>query len=131
MTEDSTERMPGTVRVAGFLVIVQLAFGLFGVAIIMPGIVAALGDPGLLVLLLQPVLVVALLALLVFRWSSRRKWVRWCAVAFEAVALGLHLTTAAVEGEFGWRTLIHLGAVLPLAIVVGLCVPAAARWFGR
>ncbi|MFG3441207.1 hypothetical protein ACGF0J_28490 [Nonomuraea sp. NPDC047897] len=132
MTEEvAAERMPATVRAARFLLILQLALGLFGTAIMMPGIVAALGDPELLVLLLQPVLVVALLGWLIFRWSSRGKWVRWCALAFETVAAGAHLITAAMDGEFGWLSLIHPSTVLPLAIVIELCTPSAARWFVR
>lgn len=125
------EQMPTIVRAVRFVMIVQLAFGLFGIAIMTPVIVAAFSDLGLLVLVLQPVVVVALMGWLIFRWSSRRKWVRWCAVAFQAVAVGSHLIPAAVAGEFGWRTLAHLATILPLAIFIGLLTPSAARWFDR
>ncbi|MFG1619921.1 hypothetical protein ACGFI3_44830 [Nonomuraea wenchangensis] len=84
--------------------IVQLAFGL-----------AAFSDPRLFALPLRLVGVVVLMGWLVARWSSRRKWVRWCVV----------------DREFGWVTLVHPATLLPLAIVVGLLTPAAARWFDR
>lgn len=125
------EQMPTIVRAVRFIMIVQLAFALFGAAMMMPIIMAAFGDPGLFILLLPPVVVVALLGWLIFRWSSRRKWVRWCAVAFAAVALGGHLIPAAVDGGFGWMTLVRPATLLPLAIVVGSLTPSAARWFDR
>ncbi|MEV4551086.1 hypothetical protein [Nonomuraea wenchangensis] len=56
---------------------------------------------------------------------------RWCAVAFEVVLVGSHLVLAVVDEEFGWVTLVHPATLLPLAIVVGLLTPAAARWFDR
>ncbi|WP_143082205.1 hypothetical protein [Nonomuraea wenchangensis] len=84
--------------------IVQLAFGL-----------AAFSDPRLFALSLRLVGVVVLMGWLVARWSSRRKWVRWCVV----------------DREFGRVTLVHPATLLPLAIVVGLLTPAAARWFDR
>lgn len=125
------EPMPTIVRAVRFIMIVQLAFGLFAIAIMAPVFLAAFSDPRIFVLLLQPVTVVALMGWLIFRWSSRRKWVRWCAVAFEAVAAGSHLILAAVDREFGWMTLVHPATLLPLAIVIGLLTPSAARWFDR
>ncbi|MEV0626608.1 hypothetical protein [Nonomuraea wenchangensis] len=111
--------------------IVQLAFGLFGAAMMIPVVLAAFSDPRLFALSLQLVGVVVLMGWLVVRWSSRRKWVRWCAVAFEVVLVGSHLVLAVVDEEFGWVTLVHPATLLPLAIVVGLLTPAAARWLDR
>ncbi len=91
-------------RALRFIMIVQLAFGL-----------AAFSDLRLFALSLRLVGVVVLMGWLVARWSSRRKWVRWCVV----------------DREFGWVTLVHPATHLPLAIVVGLLTPAAARWFDR
>ncbi|TMR97384.1 hypothetical protein [Nonomuraea basaltis] len=81
--------------------------------------------------MLQPLLVVALMGWLIFRWSSRRKWVRWCAIAFEAIAVGSHLVTVTIDGELGWMTLIDPATLLPLAIVIELLTQSAARWFDR
>ncbi|MET8993243.1 hypothetical protein ABZW49_48030 [Nonomuraea wenchangensis] len=125
------EQMPAVVRALRFIMIVQLAFSLFGAAIMIPVIIAAFSDPILFVPSLQVVVVVALMGWLVARWSSRRKWVRWCALAFEVVAVGSHLIFAVVDREFGWATLVHPATLLPLAIVVGLLTSAAARWFDR
>ncbi len=51
------------------------------------------------------------------------------------LTLGLFSTAvmipAAVAGEFGWRTLVHLATILPLAIFIGLLTPSAARRFDR
>ncbi|MET7334841.1 hypothetical protein [Nonomuraea sp. NPDC005650] len=125
------EQMPATVRAARVIMTLQLGVSLLLFAMMLPAAVAAFGNPVLLGVLLRLFLVVVLLGWLVFRWSSRRKWVRWCAVAIEAVAVGSYLITAAIDGEFGWRTLIDLGTVLPLAIVITLFTPAATRWFDR
>ncbi|MGI5284725.1 hypothetical protein ACQEVF_15495 [Nonomuraea polychroma] len=125
------ERMPATVRAARVIMTLQLGFSLFLSALLLPGAAAAFTDPLLLVVLLQLLLIVVLMGWLVFRWSSRRKWVRWCAIAFEAFAVSTHLITTTIDGELSWRTLIDLGTILPLAIVITLLTPAAARWFNR
>ncbi|MGI5268553.1 hypothetical protein ACQEUU_05335 [Nonomuraea sp. CA-218870] len=54
---------------------------------------------------------------------------RWSAIAIEVVAVGWSVIPDAVDGELGWATLTSL--VLPLAIVVLLLTPSAARWFDR
>lgn len=110
--------------------ILQSGFGLLGLAL-MAAAVAGSGAPMLLVVLLLLLLVVVALGWLAFRWSSRRKWVRWCAVAVEAVMVGGAVAGPVLDGEFGWRTLISLGTVLPLAVIVALVTPSAARWFDR
>ncbi|NUW33737.1 hypothetical protein HTZ77_20190 [Nonomuraea sp. SMC257] len=121
------EPMPGAVRTARGAMILQSGFGLFFFAMM-----AAAGAPMLLVALL-PLLLLVVVALggLAFRCSSRRKWVRWCAVAVEAVTVGGNIAGPVLDGEFGWRTLINLGVVLPLAVVIALLTPSAARWFDR
>ncbi|MGA5763336.1 hypothetical protein [Nonomuraea bangladeshensis] len=126
-----TEQMPGVVRTLRFTLIVQLAFGLFGAAIMTPVFLAAFSDPRLFALLLQTVVVVVLMGWLVARWSSRRKWVRWFAIAFEVVVVGSNLILAVVDREFDWVTLVYPATLLPLAIVIGLLTPTAARWFDR
>jgi hypothetical protein len=124
------ERMPATVRAARVIMTLQLGFSLFLSALLLPAAVAVFSHPVLLVALLQLLFVVVLTGWLVFRWSSRRKWVRWCAIAFETVAVGSNLILATIDGERGWR-LIDLGTILPLAIVITLLTPTATRWFNR
>ncbi|MEU0566799.1 hypothetical protein ABZ297_15605 [Nonomuraea sp. NPDC005983] len=131
MTEvKQADRMPPTVWGARFIMILQLALSLFPAAIMIGGAVSA-PDPELFALLLLPLAIVAFLGWLVFRWSTRRKWVRWSAIAFETIALAGHVITSAVDGEFGWMTVIGLSTLLPLVIVVGLLTPTAGRWFDR
>ncbi len=123
--------MPATVWAARFIMIVQLAFSLFGIALMTPGAVALFSNPLILGLLLQFLLVAVLLGWLVFRWSSRRKWVRWCALGLEVVALAVHVIRTVLDGEVSWTTLFGLATLLPLGIIVLLLTPPAARWFVR
>ncbi|NUW44877.1 hypothetical protein [Nonomuraea rhodomycinica] len=125
------ERMPAAVQAARAGATLQLGFALLLFAMTGADAVAGAVTPMFLVWLLQLLLVVVIMGLLVFRWSSRRKWVRWCAVAVEAVTVGGNVVAAAISGELGWGTLVNLGAVLPVAILVILLTPSAARWFDR
>ncbi|SDK67702.1 hypothetical protein SAMN05421874_11012 [Nonomuraea maritima] len=125
------EKMPAILAATRFVVVVQLAFGLFGAAIMTPLFMGAFSHPALLVLLMPYVVVLVCMGLLVFRWSSRQKWVRWGGIAFEGVMVGYHLVMAVVHAEFGWMTLVHPSTVLPAAIVIGLLTPSAVRWFVR
>ncbi|MFI7633681.1 hypothetical protein [Nonomuraea sp. NPDC049400] len=65
------------------------------------------------------------------RWMSRRKPVRWGVVAIEVASVGAHLTLVAIDGDFGWTSLLSLSVLLPLAVVIPLLTPPAARWFDR
>jgi hypothetical protein len=123
-------RMPATVRAARVIITLQLGFSLFLSALLLPAAVVVFSHPVLLVMLLQLLLVVVLAGWLVFRWSSRTKWVRRCAIAFEAVVVGSNLIMTTIDGEPGWR-LIDVGTILPLAIVITLLTPSAAPWFDR
>ncbi|MDA0634793.1 hypothetical protein OUY22_15315 [Nonomuraea sp. MCN248] len=123
------ERMPATALAARVIMTLQVGLGLLFLAIFLAGAVAAAVDAALLVAFLPGVLVVVLQGWLIFRWSSRRKWVRWSGIAIEVVGVGLGVIPTAVEGELGWATLPSL--VLPLAVVILLLTPSAARWFDR
>ncbi|KAB8190529.1 hypothetical protein FH608_033895 [Nonomuraea phyllanthi] len=123
------ERMPTAALAARVVVTLQVGMGLLFAATFLAGAVAVSGDPALLVEFIPGLLLVALLGWLIFRWRSRRKWVRWSAIAIEVVAVGMGVITAAVGGALDWGTLIR--QVLPLAIIVLLLTPSAARWFDR
>ncbi|MFI7701710.1 hypothetical protein [Nonomuraea sp. NPDC049480] len=123
------ERMPAAALAARVIMTLQVGLGLLFLAIFLAGAVAAASDAALLVAFLPGLLFVVLQGWLIFRWSSRRKWVRWSAIAIEVVAVGSSVITAVVDGELGGATLA--GQVLPLAIVVLLLTPSAARWFER
>ncbi|GAA2290574.1 hypothetical protein GCM10010149_42010 [Nonomuraea roseoviolacea subsp. roseoviolacea] len=123
------ERMPAALRAARVAMILQSGLGLLLLALLAPAAAAGASAPVFLAVLLPLLLAVVVLGWLVFSWSSRRKWVRWCAVAVEGITVGGVLVRDAVEGQLGGGKLI--GAVLPLAIVVILLTPPAARWFDR
>ncbi|MFG3436112.1 hypothetical protein ACGF0J_02605 [Nonomuraea sp. NPDC047897] len=125
-----TERMPVAVRAARFLMTLQVAFALVALAI-MIGTVAADPDVPTLLLLLYNATITALLGRLVSRWPSRHGAVRWGAVALEVIAGGGYVATAAIDGGLGRLALFAPGAALPLAVVVALLTPPAARWFDR
>jgi small-conductance mechanosensitive channel len=130
MTEvKQAEQMTPIVHGARVMIILQMAFGLFLAAIMVVGVLT-IPASGIVVQMLLSVMIIAIVGWLIFRWSSRRKWVRWSAVAFETLMLGGNLVASVVDSDFGWMTLVA-GALLPLAIIVGLLTAAAARWFDR
>ncbi|MER6003732.1 hypothetical protein ABT120_34540 [Nonomuraea angiospora] len=120
--------MPAAVRAARLVMILDVALGLLGI-VIMIDIGAVVFSPTYVLQLLYAVLTTALMGWLVFRWSSRRKAVRWAAVALEAVLGGGSLIVRAADGDLTWTTLA--GLLIPLAVVVLLLTPAAGRWFDR
>ncbi|MGW0200228.1 hypothetical protein [Nonomuraea sp. NPDC003201] len=129
MTEAiQVEPMPTAVRAARLIMILDVALGLLGI-VIMIDIGAVIFSPAYVLLLLYAVLTTALMVWLVFRWSSRRKAVRWGAVALEGVLGGGSLIFRAADGDLTWTTLA--GLLIPLAVVVLLLSPAAGRWFDR
>ncbi|MEV4014411.1 hypothetical protein AB0J35_28310 [Nonomuraea angiospora] len=129
MTEAiQAEPMPAAVRAARFIMTLDVAFGLVGIGVmIIVGAVAF--SPAYVLLLLYVVSTTALMGWLISRWQSRKKAVRWGAVALELVLSGGGLVVKAVDGDLRWTAL--LGLVLPLAVVVLLLTPAAGRWFDR
>ncbi|MBE1589066.1 hypothetical protein ACFPOI_34710 [Nonomuraea angiospora] len=129
MTEAvQTEPMPPAVRAARLIMILDVALSLIGIAI-MIRIGTVVFSTGYVLLLLFAVATTVLMGWLVFRWSSRKKAVRWSAVALEAVLGGGGLIIRAAQGDLRWTTL--LGLLIPLAVVVLLLTQAAGRWFDR
>ncbi|GAA2858695.1 hypothetical protein GCM10020220_054810 [Nonomuraea rubra] len=61
----------------------------------------------------------ALVAWSLWRWSTRGKRVRWATVALQGVML-------AFSSSYSWVWLW-----LPLVVIVALLLPAASRWFDR
>ncbi|MEV6039913.1 hypothetical protein AB0L65_52980 [Nonomuraea sp. NPDC052116] len=120
--------MPAAVRAARLIMILDVALGLLGI-VIMIDFGAVIFSPTYVLQLLYAVLTTALMVWLVFRWSSRRKAVRWGAVALEGVLGGGSLIFRAADGDLTWTTLA--GLLIPLAVVVLLLRPAAGRWFDR
>ncbi|MEV6157588.1 hypothetical protein AB0L53_45350 [Nonomuraea sp. NPDC052129] len=123
------ERMPTAMRVAMFVLTLDVAFSLLGLAIMIGTVAFAFGGPFLLLLLYSAV-ITAFMCWLLARWSSRRTFVRWGAIAVEGVSVGGSLLRNAIDGGFGWTTLVP-ATLLPLVLVIMLLTPSAARWFDR
>jgi hypothetical protein len=82
-------------------------------------------------LLLYNAMITALMGWLISRWPSRRKPVRWGAIAVEVVSAGGYLIMNAIEGDLSWIKLIAPSTLFPLAVVATLVTPSATRWFDR
>ncbi|MFC5831458.1 hypothetical protein [Nonomuraea insulae] len=124
------EPMPATARSARFMMTLEVAFSLVGLAMMIGTAAAAFSVPFLL-LILYVGSITALMGWLLSRWPSRRKFVRWGVIAVEVVAGGGYLAMAALDGDLGWINLLGPNTLLPLAVVVALLMPSAARWFDR
>ncbi|WP_113704776.1 hypothetical protein [Nonomuraea lactucae] len=124
------ERMPATARTARFVMMVELAFSLVGLAIMIGTAAAAFSVPFLL-LFLYAGSITALMGWLLSRWLSRRKFVRSGAIAVEVVAGGGYLAMAAIDGDLAWIKVLGPNTLLPLVVVAALLMPSAARWFDR
>jgi hypothetical protein len=133
VTSDSlpAEPMPALVRAARVVLIVQVAASVLGLVVMGGVLAAAASAPSLFLLLfLLPAVVLVVMVWLVLRWSSRRSFVRWAAVAVEAVLGGGNLVSMLVAGRFVWASL-PLSVLLPLGVAGALLTAPAARWFNR
>ncbi|MEV0233102.1 hypothetical protein [Nonomuraea sp. NPDC050786] len=124
------EPMPATVRAARFVLTLEVAFGMVGVAFAGATVIASAGAAPVLLLVLFQAAVTALQGWLVSRWPSRRKRVRWGAVAVEVVSAAARLAIVAIDGDLGWASVLPR-VLFPLAVVIPLLTPPAGRWFDR
>ncbi|WP_433445607.1 hypothetical protein [Nonomuraea sp. CA-141351] len=85
-------RMPATARAARFIMTLEVAFSLVGLAI-MIGVAATAFSAPFLLLFLYASSITALMGWLLSRWPSRRKFVRWGACRR--------------RGSYGWRLSRH------------------------
>lgn len=115
--------MPGTLKVAQFIVTLEVAFGLVGLAVTMAGFFFAF-DWGNLPALIHAAGSTALCGWLLGRWSSRRGYVRWTIIAVHLVMIGATVLDATVT----WRAMVGQH-VLTWAVIVLLLLPSAGRWF--
>ncbi|MEV0350112.1 hypothetical protein AB0H88_30410 [Nonomuraea sp. NPDC050680] len=123
------EPMPAFMRAARFVMTLDVAFSLVGLAIVIGTLAFGFSWPFLLLLLYSAV-ITALMCWLLSRWSSRRKLVRWGVIAVEVVSAGGSLLANAIDGGLGWPTLVS-AALVPLVLVIMLLTPSATRWFDR
>lgn len=122
--------MPVTAHIARFILTLQLGVG-FGVIAL--GIFASIGSgftgPYLL-LLLASAAGTALLWLLLAHWPSRKKSVRWGAIAIQAASFALLLALPPLDGGIDSYSRL-IGSVVPVATIILLAVPSTGRWFDR
>ncbi|GAA0930974.1 hypothetical protein [Nonomuraea longicatena] len=117
--------MTEIVRTARFVLTIEVAFSLVGVAILTSAAFATFNGSLFLLLLLYTASITAVMGWLVSRWASRKAWVRWGAIA------------AAVASAGGSLVMVEPGLVLaprlllPLVAVIALLTPPAGRWFDR
>lgn len=121
--------MPGTVRTARFIMTLEVAFGLVGIAILV-GTFFATFDAMLFLLLAYSAAMLALTGWLLSRFQVRRRWVLWAVVAYEAYVVASRFTMLVIDADLTWLRILHPNTLMPAAIVVMLLLPAARRWFG-
>nr|WP_055504689.1 hypothetical protein [Nonomuraea pusilla] len=136
MTSPAATRMPLSVRGAGLLMTLQLAFGLVALGVTLFALVAATateGPPLLLLLAYAPsVAVLALTGRLIPRLGTRHRRVRLAAVALQAAApVSAALLAVLDQSADDWTMLLAQHGLLPAATAVLLLSPAASHWFGR
>ncbi|MEU8363588.1 hypothetical protein AB0C27_46970 [Nonomuraea sp. NPDC048882] len=133
MTSDGVpvEPMPALVRTARVVLIVQVVASVLGLVVMGGVLAAAASAPSLFLLLfLLPAVVLVVMMWLVLRWGSRRSFVRWAAVAVEAILGGGNLVSMVLAERFVWASL-PLSVLLPLGVAGALLTAPAARWFDR
>ncbi|GAA5770811.1 hypothetical protein Aros01_07339 [Streptosporangium roseum] len=110
--------------------IIEVAFSLLRIAIMISAAITAFRVP-----LLLPILAVVSITALKYRvlsgWLSRRLSVLRCAIAVEVITVVMHLALPLLGGDLRWIKAVDLNTLLPLAVVTLLLTPAAARWFNR
>ncbi|NJP89184.1 hypothetical protein HCN51_06940 [Nonomuraea sp. FMUSA5-5] len=127
-TQDTrVDQVPPTALIARYILTFQAACGVVGTALAAYLLLSSGLATVFLLLLLASAAFAALSWLLAARWTSRRRMVRWGAVAVEVAVCGVALAAAGSGGGVGplaW-------SVLPVAAVVLLLTPSAGRWFDR
>ncbi|MGR6924191.1 hypothetical protein ACU635_58845 [[Actinomadura] parvosata] len=119
--------MPRTLKVAQFIITVEVAFGLVGFALVLAGFFATF-KWGILVPLLHAGGRVALLGWLLSRWSTRRVWLRWAIIGVELLEFGVSVLDLVQFSTVTWGALLGRHT-LGWAVIVLLLLPQAGRWF--
>lgn len=122
--------MSATAHIARFIMALQMGGGLAGIALMIYVVFASGFIPALLLLLLAQAAVTALLWLLWARWPSRKKSVRWGAIAIAAASCVLVLALPMLDSGIGSLSTL-VGSVVPAATIILLAVPSTGRWFDR
>jgi hypothetical protein len=122
-------RMPGALKAAQFIITLEVAFGLVGLAITLAGFFSTF-HWGILPALIYAVGRIALLGWLLSRWSSRRMYLRWAIIAVHLLEIGAAILDLALFSTATWNAVFgsHL---LQWAVIILLLLPSAGRWFSE
>ncbi|MER6514168.1 hypothetical protein ABT158_45655 [Nonomuraea sp. NPDC001636] len=126
-----TEPMPFVVRAARFVMTLQVAFGMVGLAF--------LGAAALSILALGPLLLVAweaailgLTGWLMSRFGTRATWVHRAVVGVEALVVAEYAVLRLTDsGGLDPVRLLVANALGPLPVIVLLLLPPSWRWFSQ
>ncbi|MDP4500799.1 hypothetical protein [Nonomuraea turcica] len=131
MTETTgTERMPAAVKTARFIMTLDVAFGLVGLAFPLVAFTATF-DVIVLLLLAYSTAVTALTGWVLARWPTRRRRLVWTAVALEIFLLTQRLVLLVVDSDLTWLRILHPNTFFPVTVAIALLLPASRRWFNR
>jgi hypothetical protein len=125
-----TDRMPAVVKTARFILTLDVAFALVGLAFLLSA-VAATFDVTVLLLLAYGIAVTALTGWLLARWPTRRKRLLWTAIALEGFLLTQRLVLLVIDSDLTWLQMLHPNTIFPVTVVIALLLPASRRWFDR
>ncbi|TMR98797.1 hypothetical protein [Nonomuraea basaltis] len=121
--------MPGTLKVAQFVITLEVAFGLVGLAITLAGFFSTF-EWGILPALAYAAGSTALLGWLLSRWSSRRTFLRWAIIAVHLLTISATILDLALFSTVTWNAVF--GAhILTWTVIVLLLLPSAGRWFSE
>ncbi|MGW4800599.1 hypothetical protein ACWEPC_50090 [Nonomuraea sp. NPDC004297] len=121
--------MPRTIKAAQFVITLEVAFGLVGLAI-MVGLFFASFDWLVLLVLVYGAAMPALNGWLLSRWSSRRTYLRWAIIGAHLLWIGLVVLNLALYSTVTAGA-VFSRSVLDWVVIVLLLLPSAGRWFCR
>lgn len=121
--------MPGTLKAAQFIITLEVAFGLVGLAFTLAGFFSTF-DWGILPALIYAAGSIALFGWLLSRWSSRRMYLRWAIIAVHLLVIGASILDLARFSTVTWNAVFGY-QILSWAVIVLLLLPSAGRWFSE
>ncbi|TMR22380.1 hypothetical protein ETD86_11825 [Nonomuraea turkmeniaca] len=121
--------MTPSLKAAQFIITIEVAFGLVGLAITLAGFFSTF-KWGLLPGLAYAAGSTALLGWLLSRWSSRRTYLRWAIIAAHLLVIGATTLDLALFSTLT-RDAVFGTHILTWAVIVLLLLPSAGRWFSE
>ncbi|NRQ32542.1 hypothetical protein HII36_11925 [Nonomuraea sp. NN258] len=122
--------MPITVRVARFIMTLQVAFGLVGLAWAIFAFFSTF-HLGIGLILAATATLLTLTGLLAERLRRRSDRIRWAAIAVQVVLAATTVTFKAVDRELYPSVMFDADVLGPAIVITLLLVPPAWRWFDR